>query len=92
VRIGIEELEDAIVVSVSDSGIGIKAEDLETMLVQGDIHSTLGTDRERGSGLGLMICKDFVEKHQGDLKVESEWGKGTKFSFTLKKGQNHKSA
>ena len=45
--------------------------------------STPGTANEKGSGLGLILCKDFIEKHNGNIWVESELGKGSKFIFSL---------
>jgi signal transduction histidine kinase len=70
-------------VAVSDTGIGIKKADLEK-LFRIDVHyTTKGTDDEVGNGLGLLLCKEFVEKHNGRISVESEPGKGSTFKFTL---------
>ncbi|MCA1745812.1 MAG: PAS domain-containing sensor histidine kinase [Bacteroidales bacterium] len=69
--------------SVSDNGVGIKADDFPKLFrVDGDF-SLAGTDNEKGTGLGLSLCKEFVEKHKGHIWVESEWGKGSTFIFTL---------
>lgn len=70
-------------VIVADSGIGIKKENIEFLFRIDKQFTTPGTDQESGSGLGLIICKDLVHKHQGEISVESESGKGTKFIFTL---------
>lgn len=76
--------KDEVIISVKDSGKGIKKED-QIKLLKADTHFTsYGTKNEKGSGLGLMLCKDFVEAHGGKLWFESEEGKGTTFNFTLK--------
>ncbi|WP_106827902.1 hybrid sensor histidine kinase/response regulator [Parabacteroides pacaensis] len=72
-----------IEVSVKDSGVGIKKEDQEKLLQPNTHFTTYGTSNEKGSGLGLMLCKDFVELHGGKLWFESEPGKGTTFFFTI---------
>jgi len=75
--------ENQVVVSIEDSGTGIKSEDIKK-LFRIDIHySRPGTANEKGSGLGLIICKEFVEKNNGKIWVESNKGKGSIFSFTL---------
>lgn len=76
---------DYVEISVSDSGIGIDNETIEQLFLINAKISKEGTAGERGSGLGLMLCKEFIEKNGGKLAVESEVGKGSKFSFTLKK-------
>ncbi len=70
-------------VSVDDTGIGISHEDKEKLFRIESKHSTHGTDGEDGSGLGLVLCAEIVEKHGGVIRVESEEGKGTSFIFTL---------
>lgn len=76
---------DSIVFSVKDSGVGMTKEILEK-LFRIDINVTsLGTSHEKGTGLGLILCKEFIEKHGEKIWVESEIGKGSTFSFTLPK-------
>jgi len=59
-------------------------EDTKSKLFRLDVnHSSLGTSQEKGTGLGLILCKEFVEKHNGKIWVESSKGEGTTFTFTL---------
>ncbi len=67
---------------VKDTGIGIKTEHLPYIL-QDEPFSTKGTAGEKGTGFGLMLCKDFVTQNGGKIWVESVWGEGTLFYFTL---------
>jgi len=69
--------------SVSDTGIGIKEEDIDKLFTVATKHTTTGTAGEKGSGLGLSLCKEIVEKHGGEISVESQYGSGTTFKFTL---------
>ena len=73
---------DRVEVAVEDTGIGV-APVVLAKLVEGSGHSTPGTGGERGSGLGLRICRQFVEKQGGIFTARSESGKGTTFTFTL---------
>lgn len=76
---------DFIIVSVKDTGKGIKLEDQEKLLKQNTHFTTYGTSDEKGSGLGLMLSKDFVELHSGKIWFESEGeDKGTTFLFSMK--------
>jgi len=76
------------IVSVIDNGIGISEQDIKK-LFRLDIHfSTSGTSEELGSGLGLILCREFVEKHSGEIWVESELGKGSTFKFTIPNKEN----
>jgi PAS domain S-box-containing protein len=75
--------QDHIEISVTDNGIGITKEN-KKKLFGADVNFTMnGTENESGSGLGLMLCKEFVEKHGGKIWVESAVRKGSKFVFTL---------
>ena len=70
-------------VTVSDTGSGIAAGDMDKIFKEDINWTTRGTDNEKGSGLGLQLCKEFVEKNNGKIWVESEEGKGTRFMFTI---------
>lgn len=71
-------------VNISDSGIGMAKNVIENMFRLDSKHKTKeGTAGEKGTGLGLILCKEFIEKHQGKIWVESQPGKGSTFSFTL---------
>ena len=78
------ELTDVnIIVSISDNGIGLEPEILDKLFKVSHMQTTKGTANESGSGLGLLYCKDFIEKHGGTIWVESKKGKGSTFKFTL---------
>ncbi|TLP70680.1 PAS domain S-box protein [Maribacter sp. ACAM166] len=70
-------------IAVSDNGVGMNEETQNKLFNLETNKTTLGTAKEKGSGLGLILCKEFVEKHGGKIWVESELGKGSKFKFTL---------
>ncbi len=75
--------EQQLEISITDSGVGIKDEILP-LLFQIDAYiKTKGTENESGTGLGLILCKEFVEKHGGQIWVESMEGKGSTFSFSI---------
>jgi signal transduction histidine kinase len=76
---------DLIVLSVEDSGIGIKPDILAKLFKISEHITTYGTNKEKGSGLGLILCSDFIEKNGGTISVEST-EKGSKFSFTVPAG------
>ena len=71
-------------ISVADSGIGIAEELLENLFKLDVKKSTKGTNKEEGTGLGLLLVKEFVEKHGGTITVKSEVGKGSEFTFNIK--------
>ena len=75
--------QDRVEITVSDSGVGINEEVRNKLFSLETNETTIGTANEKGSGLGLILCKEFVEKHGGKIWVESEEGKGSDFKFTL---------
>ncbi|MBL4614651.1 MAG: HAMP domain-containing histidine kinase [Magnetovibrio sp.] len=70
-------------INVTDTGVGMSEKTLDKLFNLADNVSTLGTDGENGTGLGLLLCNELVERNAGKLYVESELGKGSTFSFTL---------
>jgi signal transduction histidine kinase len=74
---------DMIEVSVADSGVGIRQENLEKLFTVDTTFSTKGTLNEKGTGLGLVLCKEFVEINKGTIWAESKLEKGSTFYFTL---------
>ncbi|GGF29936.1 sensor histidine kinase [Echinicola rosea] len=73
---------ELVEVIVEDTGVGIAAENMEKIFSSKPF-TTIGTQNEKGTGLGLMLCKDFVEKNGGEIWVESELGNGASFHFTI---------
>jgi signal transduction histidine kinase/ligand-binding sensor domain-containing protein len=78
-----EDAPDCYEVSVSDSGIGIPKDRLGKLFRMDNTLTTKGTANESGTGLGLLLCYDFVMRNHGTLRAESETGKGSRFIFTL---------
>ena len=83
VSISCESMKDQIKICASDTGVGIAQEDIEKIFKIDVKHSTLGTANEIGTGLGLILCKEFIEINSGKLTIESTQNKGSIFSFTL---------
>ena len=75
--------DDIIIVKVSDTGIGISEENLSKLFKIDVNHSTKGTAKESGTGLGLILCKELIEKHGGKIWVESKENIGSSFNFTI---------
>ena len=73
-------------VSVTDNGVGMNNEVLKMLFDKTAPYTTRGTANEKGTGLGLILCKEFIEKNGGKIWVESKEGKGSTFYFTLPKG------
>jgi len=83
--ISISATEDTkcVEITIQDNGIGITGKAQKNLFKVNEMHSTRGTSNENGTGLGLLLCKEFVEKHGESIRIESEPGKGTKIKFTL---------
>jgi signal transduction histidine kinase len=85
ITITARDLDDHIFISVKDTGIGIPEHNMQKLFQLTEYFTTKGTENESGSGLGLILCKEFVEKHGGKINVETEINKGSDFSFILPK-------
>lgn len=83
INISAMQTHSDIIISVLDNGIGISPESMGKLFDISRVITTKGTAKESGTGLGLLLCKEFVEKHGGKIWVESEIGKGSEFKFTL---------
>jgi signal transduction histidine kinase len=83
ITVRIEECPENICISVCDNGVGISPEDMEKLFKLDNVHTTLGTENERGTGLGLVLCSEFIKTHGGTIGVESELGKGSHFWFSI---------
>ncbi|RJP63985.1 MAG: PAS domain S-box protein [Ignavibacteriales bacterium] len=83
ITLDVQSDEDHFIFSVTDNGVGIKQENLSRLFSLDNNLSTKGTNNEIGTGLGLILCKEMIEKHNGKIWVESTEGKGTTFYFTI---------
>lgn len=77
-----ETSNDFLIIRIADSGIGISAENKQKIFNEENF-TTLGTNKEKGTGIGLKLCKEFIEGNGGKIWIDSEEGKGTIFSFSL---------
>lgn len=85
-----EANDKILTVNVTDNGVGIRPEALGKLFDIANIQTTRGTSEEGGTGLGLLICREFVEKHGGKIGAESEPGNGSTFRFSLPVNQGNK--
>jgi signal transduction histidine kinase len=91
VEITANQIDGHICICVKDSGIGISEEDAQNLFRIDSTVKRKGTNNEDGSGLGLILCKEFVDKNNGTIWVNSSPGKGSSFFFTVpdKSGKSH---
>lgn len=83
VKIISDTTESEALIKVEDNGIGINNYDIEKIFSLDSKYTTIGTSGEKGTGLGLILCKEHIEKNRGKLWIESQLNKGTKVYFTL---------
>ena len=83
VTVSARTYDSTVEISVSDTGVGISPENVEKLFRIDQHHSSSGTEDEEGTGLGLVLCREMIEKHDGKIWVESEIGSGSAFRFTL---------
>jgi signal transduction histidine kinase len=84
ISIEISELDSQYSFRIKDNGVGMSPETLDK-LTEGEFHTTIGTNKEKGHGLGLQLVRDFLHLHNSQLTIESEPGKGSTFSFNIAK-------
>jgi signal transduction histidine kinase len=83
ITVSTKKKENMIEISVADTGVGMSERVLNRLFNWETRHTSYGTANEKGSGLGLLICKEFIEENGGTITVNSNEGQGTKFTFTL---------
>ena len=83
IQISAYRKDKMVEVTIKDNGIGLSAKKVESLFHIDENVSSRGTEGEKGSGLGLLLCKEFVEINKGEIRVESIPGEGACFSFTL---------
>jgi|WetSurMetagenome_2_1015567.scaffolds.fasta_scaffold01205_11 PAS domain S-box-containing protein len=86
INIQVEKAVSMLTITVSDNGVGIAPAMIDKLFDISQIITTAGTSDEKGTGLGLLLCKEFVEIHGGKIWVESIQGKGSDFKFILPVG------
>lgn len=83
ITISAKQDEKMIIISIQDTGVGMPDEVRKKLFIADEVFTTQGTSGEKGTGLGLMLCKEFIEKNNGKIWVESQQGVGTVFKFSL---------
>lgn len=83
ISVSLTENKNECLISVRDNGVGIPKNRIDKLFRIDETYTTDGTQQEQGTGLGLILCKEFVEKHGGAISVKSEEGKGSDFVFTI---------
>jgi signal transduction histidine kinase len=84
--------QNLVMISVEDDGIGIPDDKINQLFSLSEKVSSPGTQNELGTGLGLLLCSEMIKRHQGEIWVESELNKGSKFTFTIPSGLRDKNS
>lgn len=87
ILVSFDDMDDSMIVKIKDTGVGMDADQISKLYKLDLSYSTVGTAGERGTGLGLILCKELVEKQGGKIWIESEVGAGSTFFFTLPKSK-----
>jgi signal transduction histidine kinase len=87
ILVSIEKLDDDVLIKIKDTGVGMDEKQISKLFKLDETHSTVGTSGERGTGLGLLLCKELIEKQGGKMWIESLVNSGTTFYFTLPKAK-----
>ncbi len=90
INISAHKLSDSAIIKIMDTGIGMDKELVQSLFHINKTRSIRGTNGEKGTGFGLLLCKELVEEHKGKIDVQSEVGKGSSFIITLPLRQNNK--
>ncbi|MCI1681534.1 MAG: PAS domain S-box protein [Bacteroides sp.] len=83
ITISLSRQIEFVEVTIADNGVGMSEDRVSKLFTNNEFHSTYGTNNEKGSGLGLVLCKDFVSRNKGTIKAESVLGQGSRFIFTV---------
>jgi signal transduction histidine kinase len=81
--IGSSQTADNTEITIEDNGVGMTPETIQKIIGSTELNSTKGTSGETGTGMGLIISKEFIQRHKGTLNIESTVGKGSTFIITL---------
>jgi signal transduction histidine kinase len=83
INISADTVENTLIFKVEDTGVGIKKKDIPKIFAIDKHFVTNGTANEKGTGIGLLLCREFIEKHKGKMFVESKFRKGSTFGFVI---------
>jgi signal transduction histidine kinase len=76
-------------ITIKDSGIGMTEQEINKIIGSKEYFSKIGTEQEKGTGLGLLLCKEFIQRNGGDITIKSSAGEGTEVCFTLSLAEHH---